>query len=192
MQFRPFLVGLALTAAPLPVLAQDWQPDPSHSSIVFSIEHFGFSDIQGTFRDFDVDVSFDPDDLEATAATVTIDAASIDTFWEARDEHIRSADMFDVETWPEIVFTTSDVEMLDETTAKISGDLTLHGVTHPVTFDAVLNKIAANPFDDSKRNAGFTITGEIDRTLFGVDYAAPLVAAKVPVTINIELTGPAE
>lgn len=189
---RSLLLGSALLLAPLPALAADWEVDPSHSSILFSVEHFGFSDVQGAFRSFETEVNFDPEDLAATTAKVTIDATSIDTFWEARDEHIKSADMLDVATYPEITFVSTGVELTGENTAKITGDLTLHGETKPVTFDAVLNKLDANPFDASKRNAGFTMTGEIDRTEFGVDYAAPAVAAVIPITINVELIGPAE
>ena len=189
---RSLLLGAAILLAPLPALAADWEVDPSHSSILFSVEHFGFSNVQGAFRSFETDVNFDPEDLAATTAKVTIDATSIDTFWEARDEHIKSADMLDVATYPEITFVSTGVELTGENTAKITGDLTLHGETKPVTFDAVLNKLDANPFDASKRNAGFTMTGEIDRTEFGVDYAARAVSAVIPVTINVELIGPAE
>lgn len=192
MKIRSLLLGAAIAAAPLPVLAQDWEVDPSHSSILFSIGHFGFADIKGVFRDFDMDVTFDPEDLGATEANVTIAADSIDTFWEERDDHIKSGDMLDVENFPEITFMSTDVSVTSDSSAEITGDLTLRGETYPVTFDAELNKIDANPFDDSKRNAGFTITGVIDRSQFGVDYAAPMVAAEIPVTINVELIGPAE
>lgn len=189
---RSLVFGAALLAAPVPVFAQDWQVDPSHASILFQVEHLGFSNVQGTFRDFDIEVGFDPDDLEATTATVTIDAASVDTLWEARDEHIRNEDFLDVESYPEITFTSTGVEMTGENTADITGDLTLHGETAPVTFAATLNKLDVSPLDDSKRIAGFTMTGEIDRTEFGVDLMAPAIAAIIPVTINVELIGPAE
>lgn len=192
MTLRSALLGAAIVLAPLPALAQEWEVDPSHSNILFSVEHFGFADIKGVFRDFEADVTFDPEDLGATEASVTIDAASIDTFWEARDEHIKSGDMFDVENFPEITFVSTDVTVTGDATAELTGDLTLHGETHPVTFEAVLNKIDENPFDSEKRNAGFTITGVVDRSLFGVDYAAPMVATEIPVTINVELIGPAE
>ncbi|WP_424932825.1 YceI family protein [Amaricoccus macauensis] len=192
MTLRSALLGAAIVLTPLPALAQEWEVDPSHSNILFSVEHFGFADIKGVFREFEADVTFDPEDLGATEASVTIDAASIDTFWEARDEHIKSGDMFDVENFPEITFVSTDVTVTGDATAELTGDLTLHGETHPVTFEAVLNKIDANPFDSEKRNAGFTITGVVDRSLFGVDYAAPMVATEIPVTINVELIGPAE
>ncbi len=192
MTLRSIFFGTAIALAPLPALAQDWQVDPSHSNILFSVEHFGFSDIKGVFRNFEIDVTFNPDDLGATEATVTIDPASLDTFWEARDEHIKGADMLDVESFPEITFVSTGVNVTGDTTAEITGDLTLHGETHPVTFSAELNKLDASPFDDSKRVAGFTLTGVIDRSLFGVDYAAPMVATEIPVTVNVELMGPAE
>ncbi|MEM8572597.1 MAG: YceI family protein [Pseudomonadota bacterium] len=192
MRFRSLLLASTVALAPLPALAQDWEVDPSHTSILFSIGHLGFSDTKGIFRDFDIDVTFDPEDVTSTAATVTIDASSVDTFWQARDEHIRGEDMLHVSEYPEITFATTSVEMVDETNAKITGDLTLRGETRPVIFDASLNRIDANPFDASKRVAGFTLTSVIDRTDFGVDFAAPMVSAEMPVTINIELVGPAE
>lgn len=192
MQLGSILLGATIAFASLPVLAQEWEVDPSHSSIVFSVEHFGFSEIQGVFREFEIDVAFDPDDLGATKASVNMSSASIDTFWETRNEHIKSPDMLDVEEFPEITFVSKTVNVTSETTAKITGDLTMRGETYPVTFEAVLNKLDANPFDASKRNAGFTISGVIDRTEFGVDYAAPMVGTDIPVTINVELIGPAE
>jgi polyisoprenoid-binding protein YceI len=133
-------------------------------------------------------VAFDPDDIEATEVTLTIDAASIDTLWEARDEHIRSADFLDVANHPEITFVSTGLTLIDDATAELAGDLTIRGETRPVTLEATLNNIGPNPFNPDQEIAGFTITGEVDRTEFGIDFGAPVIGAVLPVTVNVELT----
>jgi polyisoprenoid-binding protein YceI len=186
MTLRAALLAAAAAFAPLPALA--WTVDPSHTSVTFTVNHLGFSDVTGVFRDWDADVTFDPDDLAATAVTFTIDAASVDTLWPARDEHIRAADFLDVANHPEIVFVSTGVETTGDTSAVMTGDLTIRGVTQPVSFDATLNNLGPNPFNPSQQIAGFTITGEIDRSAFGIDFGAPAIGAVLPVTINVELT----
>lgn len=190
MTLRPFLLGAAMLTAPLPALAE-WQVDPAHTSIAFEVDHLGFSNVKGIFRTFDTEVSFDPEDITATEVSVSIDAASIDTLWDARDEHVRGKQFLDVANHPEITFTSTEVEMTGEDTAVITGDLTLRGVTNPVSLDAVLNRIDANPFNPEQRIAGFTLTGVIDRTDFGIDFGAPAIGAQLPITINVELAASA-
>lgn len=179
--FAAFLNPMTANAAP-------WAIDKSHSSITFSVEHFGFSFVQGQFRDFDAEIDFDPEDIEATKATFTIDAASFDSDEEARDDHVRTPDFLDVEGHPKIVFTSTSVEKTGDNTAVVTGDMTLRGVTLSVTFDAVLNKIGPSPFNPSQQIAGFSITGQIDRTTFGIETYAPGIGAVIPVAINFEMS----
>ena len=188
MTFRTLTFAAALALGPLAATAAPWTLDKSHAEIVFTIDHFGFSDVYGRFGAFDAEIDFDPEDIAATKATFTIEATSIDTGFEARDEHIRKADFLNVEEFPQIVFTTTGVEQTGETTAVVTGDLTLHGVTKAVTFDATLNKIGASPLNPEQQVAGFTITGEIDRTEFGIDTYAPAIGAVMPVTITFEMS----
>jgi polyisoprenoid-binding protein YceI len=178
MPFRSILLGSAVAVAPLPALAE-WTIDPAHTSVSFEVSHLGFSTVTGFFRELEGEVSFDPENLDATEVSVKIDAASVDTLWAARDEHVRSGDFLDVENHPEITFVSTGVEVTGEE-------------TNPVSFDAVLNQIGENPFDPEQRIAGFTLAGEIDRTEFGVDFGAPVISAVLPVTINVELTQPTE
>ncbi len=187
MKFSTLLLSSALAIAPLPLLAADWTFDKSHTSVLFTVGHLGFSDTTGIFREFDGDVTFDPADIAATEVSFTVDAASIDTFWAARDEHIRSADFLDVENHPQITFVSTAVEQTGDDTATVTGDLTIRGVTQPVELAAVLNKLDANPFNPQVQVAGFTLTGEIDRTAFGIDYGAPVIGTVMPLTINVEL-----
>ncbi len=187
MFLRALPVVAVLSAAPFAAAAQDWAVDPSHTSIFFEVDHLGFSTVTGTFREIAAEVAFDPDDVAATTVEVTIDAASVDTFFAARDEHIRAADFLDVEAHPQITFVSKSVTLEGETEATVVGDLTMKGVTQEVTFAGTLNQIGANPFMPGQEIAGFTLTGEIDRTAFGIDFGAPVIGAVLPVTINVEL-----
>lgn len=182
------LLATALTAAPLAATAADWALDKGHASISFTVSHFGFSDVPGQFRSFDAEIDFDPENIEATQARFVIDAASFDTNLAARDEHVLSEDFLDVATYPTIIFVSTSVKQTGDGTALITGDLTIKDVTREVSFDAVLNKLGASPFDPSLQVAGFTITGEIDRTAFGVDAYAPAIGAVLPVTISFEIS----
>lgn len=180
-------IGLAL-AAPLPAAAEPQVVDKSHAFVTFTVDHLGFSQVHGLFERFDAEISLDPEQVEDSSVRFVIDAASINTFWPKRDEHIRGADFLDVSNHPEIVFESTAVKPTGGDTAEITGDLTIRGVTREVTFEAVLNKIGPSPFDPSTTIAGFTATGTIDRTEFGVSYAAPAVGVMIPVTVSLEMS----
>lgn len=191
MRLTSFFLAVALATAPMAASAAPYVMDKSHAHITFSVDHLGFSSVHGQFRTFDAAIDFDPGNVEATRVSFTIDAASVDTFWEARDKHIRSKDFFDVENHPTITFTTTSVTPTGSDTADVTGDLTMRGVTKPVTLQAKLNKLGPSPFNPAKTIAGFTVQGEIDRTEYGINYAAPAVSAIVPIRIELEMS-PAE
>lgn len=182
------LAGALAVSAPIAALSDPYVLDKSHAHVAFSVSHLGFSTVHGQFRSFDASIDFDPGNVEATQVTFTIDAASVDTFWEARDKHIRSKDFFNVAEHPTITFTTTSVQPTGTDTADVTGNLTLAGVTKPVTFQARLNKLGPSPFNPSQIIAGFTVTGEIDRTEFGVSYAAPAVGKIIPITLEMEMS----
>jgi len=188
---RSLILAVSLATAPLSALAADWTLDKSHTIVSFEVNHLGFSTTQGVFRNVDAEITLDIDNIEAAEVSVTIDAASIDTFWEARDEHVRGSDFLDVENHPAITFVSTGVSKTGDTTAEVTGDLTILGETQPITLDAVLNKAGPNPFDDTKQVAGFRLTGEIDRTAFGISYGAPAIGTVIPVTIDLEIGAPA-
>ena len=181
---------LALGAA-APAVAAPWVIDRSHAAVTFEVDHLGFSAVHGIFREFDARIDFDPEAVEETRLSVVIDAASVDTFWAARDEHIRGEDFFDVANHPEIVFESTSVTPTGAETADVTGELTMIGETREVTFEAVLNRIGPSPFDPERTIAGFTVTGEIDRTDWGMDDAAPAVGAAIPIRVDLEMS-PAE
>jgi polyisoprenoid-binding protein YceI len=180
------LNAAALLAAAPSLAAEPWTLDKSHAAVTFRADHLGFSVVHGVFREFDAEILFDPEDIEATEVSVTIDAASVDTFWEARDQHLRGADFLDVDNHPEITFISSSVEQTGEDTATVTGDMTLVGETREVTFEAKLNKLGPNPFNQVP-TAGFTLTGEIVRADFGITYGGDAFAAVIPVVINVEI-----
>ncbi len=180
------LAAAATLAAP--AFAEPYVLDKSHAHVKFSVDHLGFSLTHGQFREFDAEIDFDPENVEAAQVRFVIQAASVDTFWEARDQHIRGKDFFDVANHPEIVFESTKIVKTGEDTADITGDLTLRGETREITLDATLNKIGPSPFDPTKTVAGFAVTGEIDRTEFGITYAAPAVGVIIPVEIHLEMS----
>lgn len=189
MRLSQLVFAAALSAAvPFAAIAEPYTLDKSHAHVKFEVGHLGFSTTHGQFRKFDADIDFDSGNVEATKVSFTIDAASVDTLWEARDNHIRGADFLDVTNHPEITFVSTKVAPTGTDTADITGDLTIKGVTLPITLQAKLNKLGPSPFDPNKTVAGFTVTGEIDRTQFGINYAAPAVSAVMPIRIDLEMS----
>ncbi|MEL6584125.1 MAG: YceI family protein [Pseudomonadota bacterium] len=186
---KQLALATAFATAPFAAFA-DWELDKSHTAIMFEVSHLGFSNTVGFFEEYDADITFDAGNLTATEVSFTIQADSINTLFAARDNHVRGADFLDVANFPEITFVSTGVEQTSDTTAMLMGDLTIKGVTQPVSFDVVVNNIGPNPFNPNAAIAGFTITGEIDRTDFGVNFAAPAVGAVMPITINTELSNP--
>ena len=188
MRLSTLLLAATIATAPLAAQAAPYVLDKSHAHVTFEVGHVGFSTVHGQFRSFDADIDFDPGNVEATKVSFEIDAASVDTFWEARDKHIRGKDFFDVKNHPKITFATTSVTPTGTETADVTGNLTLRGVTQPITLKAKLNKLGPSPFNPNQTIAGFTVPGEIDRTEFGVSYAAPAVSAIVPIQLELEMS----
>jgi len=184
-------LGTALLAGSLsaPVLAAPYTLDKSHTAVTFKVDHLGYSMTHGFFTEFDADIDFDPDAPEKSSVVFTIDAASINTLWAARDKHVRGGDFLDVEKNPEIVFKSTSIEMTGEDTATLVGDLTILGKTQEETFDVQMRKSAPSPLPQLKGKVvtGFAITGEIDRTDYGVTYAAGAVGNEIPIRIDLEI-----
>ncbi|MEM7522870.1 MAG: YceI family protein [Pseudomonadota bacterium] len=181
-----FAVALGL-AAPQ-ASAEAWSIDPSHAHVTFSVSHLGFSTTRGVFRDFDAEIDFDPDSMETASVAFTIQTESVDTFWPARDKHVRSKDFLNVKKFPEITFVSKTVRLTGADTADVTGDVTIRGVTNEETFVAKLTQIAPSPFNPDQTIAGFEITGEIDRTKYGMPYGAPAIGAVIPLQIDVEIS----
>ncbi|MEL6226312.1 MAG: YceI family protein, partial [Pseudomonadota bacterium] len=117
----PLAGTLALAA--LPAAAEPYVLDKSHTVISFQVDHLGFSTVHGVFREIDASITFDPEAVENTEVSFVVQAASIDTFWEKRDEHLRNADFFDVGNHPEITFVSTSVTPTGGDTATVEGEL---------------------------------------------------------------------
>lgn len=184
---RSAALATAMTFVPFAAFAE-WQVDLSHSSVRFEVSHLGFTTLNGTFSSIEPVVTFDPDNIEATEIAFTIDASTVNTGWPARDEHLNRSDFLNTGEYPEITFVSTSVTQTGENTADVTGDLTMIGQTREVTFAATLNQLAPFPFNPDMQVAGFTATGNVDRTAFGMGFGAPAIPAVIPVTVSLELT----
>jgi polyisoprenoid-binding protein YceI len=144
-----------------------WTLDPAHSQIEFSVRHMMVTTVRGQFRKFSVDVDFDEERPERSSVVAHIEASSIDTGVEARDAHLRSADFFDAGTYSELTFRSTHIEASGDG-YKIDGDLTIRGETKPVTLDAEVGGVVANP--QGGRRAGFSATTKISRKAWGLTW----------------------
>jgi polyisoprenoid-binding protein YceI len=174
----------------------NWQIDLAHSDITFSVRHMMISKVRGRFTDFNGTVNFDEETPTNSSVHVEIDAASIDTQEEDRDNHLRSADFLDVENFPKLIFTGTRVEQTGEDTGKLIGDLTIRGVTKEVVLDVEYAGQAKSPW--GTYSAGFYGATEINRKDFGLTWnqsletGGILVGDKVKIEIDLEIVKQAE
>ncbi|GAB4151027.1 MAG: hypothetical protein Tsb0016_23020 [Sphingomonadales bacterium] len=170
-------------------VAADYELDPSHAHVVFQVSHLGYATTVGQFEKIDAKVSVDWDAPAEGKLEVTIDAASVDSNWPARDEHLRKADFLHVEKYPTIEFVSTDIEVTGENTALITGNLTLLGQTRPVTLVTELNKHGPHPMT-KRDHFGVSATTMIKRSDYGMTYAVPMVGDEVELRIEAEFMGP--
>src|SRR5438094_4861973 len=140
---------------------QQWDIDTVHSSIAFAVRHLVVSKARGRFGKWTGSLQIDEGHPQASRIDVRIDAASIDTNEPQRDQHLRSADFFDVERFPDITFVSTRIERIDNDRFRIVGDLTLHGVTREVVFEAEQTGRVKDPWGNDRR--GFTVSAAINR-----------------------------
>jgi polyisoprenoid-binding protein YceI len=184
------LLVSGLLGAALPAAAADFQLDPAHSSIQFQVRHLGISKVRGEFGDFDASFSYDPQDPASWRAEATIQANSIDTKNEKRDNHLRSPDFLNAAEYPAITFKSTGVEMTGENQGRLMGDLTIRGVTRPVVLDLEMSGTIVDPWGNTR--AGFSASGTIDRQEFGLTWnkaletGGVLVGNDVGIAIEIE------
>jgi len=165
-------LAAVLGAASFPALAETWEIDASHSSVGFSVRHMMVSNVKGSFGTFTARVDGSPADPSTAKISATIEVASVDTREPKRDEHLRAADFFDAAKFPRMTFTSTKVEKVSATKAKVTGDLTLRGVTKPVTLDVEYTQPVKNPW--GKTIVGASATGKINRQDFGVSFSKAL------------------
>ena len=170
--------------------AGTWTLDTAHSSVGFTVRHMMVSKVRGRFGDFSADIVIGEDPLQSTVNAV-VQMASIDTGEGARDDHLRTNEFFDIENHPTMTFRSTGITG-SGTDYELTGDLTIKGVTKPVTFDLEFGGVGKDPWGNTR--AGFTLTGTINRKDFGMAYNAVLetggimVGEKVSIELDIEAT----
>lgn len=163
-----------------------WNLDKAHSSVDFSVRHMMIANVKGTFNEFDAVIEADPKDLTTAKIEFTVDTASVDTRNEDRDAHLRSADFFDSENHPKMTFKATSIEKVDDGEYKVTGDLTIRGTTKQQTFDVTYEGSGKDPWGNEK--AGFTVTGVINRSDFGLTWNAALEAGGVLVGDKVKIS----
>ncbi|MGV6803688.1 MAG: YceI family protein [Ruegeria sp.] len=159
--------------------------DPSHSQVVFSYNHLGFSTTTGMFSGFEGEIMFDQENPAASSVTVSMPVVEMITGWKPREDHFMSEDFFAATEDEMVTFTSTSIEVTGENTAKITGDLTLNGITKPVVLDAKLNQVGEHPMA-GKPWAGFDATTTLVRSDFDLGQFAPFVSDEVAIAISIE------
>ncbi|WP_296766417.1 YceI family protein [Sediminimonas sp.] len=187
MKYR---VTTAIAAALLSATAAQAEPekymlDASHSQVVFSYNHLGFSTTTSMFSGFEGEIMFDQDDPANSSVSVAMPVMSLLTGWEKRFEHFMSDDFFGASEGDMVTFESTGIEVTGDDTAVISGDLTLNGVTKSVDLDAQLNKAGQHPMA-GKAWAGFDATTTLMRSDYDLDKFAPAISDEVQVEISIE------
>jgi polyisoprenoid-binding protein YceI len=159
--------------------------DPAHSTIGFVARHAMVTKVRGSFNDLEATVDVDGDDLSASKVSVTIDVASIDTRNEQRDAHLRSNDFLDIANHPTITFVSTEVTPVSEDVIRITGDLTIKGVTRPVTIDFNYEGTAVDPFGNER--VGFEGSVVVNRKDWGITWNAALETGGVLVSDKVTL-----
>lgn len=145
-----------------------WVLDPTHSELGFKIKHLMISSVSGSLKSFQAEVETQGEDFTTAQISLSADMASISTNNDQRDAHLRNSDFFEVEKYPELKFTSTKAEKIDSDTFVLFGDLSLKGVTKPVTLNVEFNGVTKDPWGGER--AGFVVTGKINRSDWGVNF----------------------
>jgi polyisoprenoid-binding protein YceI len=182
------LLAGALAPAAVRAAQERYVIDPQHMTIAFLVSHVGYAKTLGQFTRAEGTFVFDPDAPMVRDISVSIDAASVDTHHPARDEHLRKPDFLWLERYPQITFSGTSAQQTGPRTGTVTGDLTLRGVTRPVTLDVTWNRSGAYPFGDLHWATGISARTAIRRSDFGMTYAvdAGLVGDEVEIILEFE------
>lgn len=173
----------------LPLPAGNWEIDPFHSAVNFTIRHLGISKVRGRFAEVTAQLVVG-ESSETSSVTATVDLASIDTGNKDRDAHVRAPDLLDVERRPTMTFRSTRV-VGKEDDWTLEGELTIGDVTKPITLAVEFGGLQAFP-GDTRRHAGFEATGEISRSTYGLDFGAGLLGDVVKIQLDMQFLEPAE
>jgi polyisoprenoid-binding protein YceI len=171
-----------------------WVVDPTHSRVGFAVKHLGISTVHGEFKEFAGTLEIG-DDLSTSAAYGTVKVASIDTNEPRRDDHLRSADFFDAARFPELVFESTKIEPLDDEEFRVTGRLSIHGVTSEIVLHADVGGTQRDPWGNER--VGLEVTGQLLRSDYGITFQQVLgsgslvVGDKVTLALDLSATGQA-
>lgn len=164
-----------------------WVLDPTHSELNFKVKHLMISSVKGSFQNFEATLVNNGDDFRKAAVSARIDAASIFTNQADRDAHLRSADFFDVENFPYLTFEGTSYTRFDEENYRLTGQLTIRGVSKEVSLDVEFGGFGKDPWGNEK--AGFSFSTQINRKDFGLNWNAALEAGGVLVGDEVKISG---
>jgi len=167
-------------------VATKWAIDPMHSEVQFKVKHLVISTVTGSFKNFEGTVEAEGDDFADAKIEFSLDINSVDTGQEQRDGHLKSADFFDAEKYPHITFKSTSITKESDDDYKLTGDLTIKGITKPVTFEVEHGGIADDFYGNTK--AGFEVKGKINRKDFGLTWDGVTEAGSIVVGEDIKLT----
>ncbi len=163
-----------------------WALDPTHSELAFKVRHMMITNVKGEFRKFEASILSDGSDFTKSSIEVTIDATSIFTNEDKRDGHLKSADFFDVENYPTLSFKGISFKKVGEDEYKLTGALTIKGVSKEVELDVEFGGINKDPWGNEK--AGFSLEGKINRKDFGLNWNAALETGGVLVSEEVKIS----
>lgn len=163
-----------------------WVLDPSHSEISFKVKHLMISNVKGVFGGFNIDLSTNGDDFSTSEILLSIDPATINTGSADRDAHLKSADFFDAENFKVLTFTSEKMEITGDDEFKLTGDLTIKGVSRKVSLDVEFGGLMTDPWGNHK--VGFSLNGKINRKDWGLNWNAALEAGGVLVGEEVKIS----
>ncbi|MGN6092553.1 YceI family protein [Luteibacter sp. SG786] len=179
------LAGLVATAGTAVAAPVTYKLDPGHTMVLFSWNHFGFSNPTANLGQVDGTLVYDEKDPSKATVEATLPLSGLDSFVPKLDEHLKSADFLDAAKYPNVTFKSTKVTPAGKGKLKVVGDLTVHGVTKPVTLDVTLNKVGPHPMM-KVQTVGFDATTTLKRSDFGVGAYVPNVSDEIKVRITTE------
>jgi polyisoprenoid-binding protein YceI len=183
-------VALVLAVAGSSMAAgSSWTLDPNHSTAEFTVRHLGISNVQGSFTKVTGTLNLDDSDISKSTVTATVDLSSVDTRVTMRDNDLKSDKFFNVAQFPTMTFQSTKIWKTGDGTAKMTGNLTLHGVTKEITFD-VTGPTAAMSMNNMLHR-GAEATGKLDRRDFGITADEGIVGDDISITLDVEMVQPA-
>lgn len=186
---KSFILGISFILSSI-LFGQNVTLDKSHARLQFFVNHMTISTVDGKFKDFDVFLkNYDENDITKTNFHLVAQTNSIDTGVEARDNHLKSADFFNVDTYKTMEFNSTSLEKVKGNTYKLTGNLTMNGITKPVNLSLDYNGNSINPANNVK-SYGFTVKGTINRSTFGLGKKFPesIIGNEIQIIANLEFT----